>query len=113
MPAARCYLTALGMFAALPRFFLRLSACLLLHRCTSAEEGLDEGPHGFAGWRVVFGVVMPSMTGILAGANMSGDLADPGRAIPLGTFAAIGFMLISCERRGACWATAAQPNPFL
>ncbi|KAJ3597146.1 hypothetical protein NHX12_003546 [Muraenolepis orangiensis] len=54
----------------------------------------------------MFSIFFPSATGILAGANISGDLKDPAIAIPKGTLLAIFWTTISyliiCATIGSC-----------
>jgi amino acid transporter len=43
---------------------------------------------------VVFGIFFPAVTGFTQGVSMSGDLADPGKSLPAGTFMAVGLSII-------------------
>ena len=49
---------------------------------------VGEGGGGF--W-VAFAIFFPAVTGFTQGVSMSGDLRDPARSLPRGTFAAVGL----------------------
>uniref|UniRef100_A0A914VQK0 Uncharacterized protein n=1 Tax=Plectus sambesii TaxID=2011161 RepID=A0A914VQK0_9BILA len=83
-----------------------------------SEEQLHRGITGYSlttiatnllpAWRgetffSVFAVYFPAATGIMAGANISGDLADPQKAIPKGTLLAIATT--TAIYLGAVWMT--------
>ncbi len=46
------------------------------------------------GFWILFALFFPAVTGFTQGVSMSGDLKDPGKSLPLGTFAAVGLSII-------------------
>jgi len=62
---------------------------------------------GISFW-VVFAVFFPASTGIMAGANMSGELKNPKKSIPLGTISAIVISYI-IYMLSSYWLTKVAP----
>ncbi len=42
---------------------------------------------------IIFAIFFPAVTGFTQGVSMSGDLKDPGKSLPLGTFLAVGLSI--------------------
>ena len=74
--------------------FVGYNSTLLMNNLWSSYTVNNESgkQHNFFS---VFAVFFPAVTGIVAGANMSGDLKDPSTAIPKGTLIAIVITSIS------------------
>lgn len=61
----------------------------------------------------MFALFFPAATGIMAGANMSGDLADPARSIPRGTLSAIGVTALIYTGMAVLLAASAPRTELL
>ena len=73
---------------------------------------LENGFQGASFW-YVFAVFFPAVTGIMAGANMSGELKDPRRSIPLGTMSAIALSLVVYLALAYWFSRVASPDELV
>ncbi len=76
-------------------------------------EGSPEDGFSGSNFWMVFAVYFPAVTGIMAGANMSGDLEDPRTNIPSGTLAAVGLSYIVYVVMAILVANLATPQELL
>ncbi|TVR17728.1 MAG: Na-K-Cl cotransporter [Balneolaceae bacterium] len=71
----------------------------------------DDFP-GVSFW-VIFAVFFPAATGIMAGANMSGELKNPRRSIPIGTMSAVLISLVIYIAASYWLVRVATPDELL
>ena len=75
--------------------------------------GTAENYSGGSGFWIVFAVFFPASTGIMAGANMSGELKDPRKSIPAGTLWAIGVSFVIYMALAFWLARSATENELI
>jgi amino acid transporter len=69
-------------------------------------------PAGDLSFWVLFAIFFPAVTGSTQGVSMSGDLKDPGKSLPKGTFAAVGISMLVYLSAALIFA-AARPGAQL
>lgn len=59
-----------------------------------ATLAASHAPAGDLSFWVIFALFFPAVTGFTQGVSMSGDLRDPAKSLPLGTFLAVGISVV-------------------
>jgi len=77
------------LFAAIVGFFLGG-----LPKWDPGQLRANLEPAGDLGFWVIFAIFFPAVTGFTQGVSMPGDLKDPGRSLPRGTFLAVGLSFV-------------------
>ena len=84
------YVVMTVLVAAIISFFiggyLSWDQALLADNWSSPQTG--------PGFWVLFAIFFPAVTGFTQGVSMSGDLQDPGKSLPRGTFMAVGVSIV-------------------
>jgi amino acid transporter len=96
------------LVAALGAFF---AGALPAWEAAQLRANLVAPAHAPPFW-LAFAVFFPAVTGFTQGVSMSGELRDPGRSIPRGTFAAVGLSMLVYFGAALVFAGAA-PNTAL
>lgn len=78
-----------------------------------AYPGAPETGFSGADFWVVFAVFFPATTGIMVGANMSGELKNPRRSIPVGTLSAIALSVVIYLALAVWLALAGTPDELV
>ncbi|GAU88425.1 hypothetical protein RvY_01129-2 [Ramazzottius varieornatus] len=79
----------------LPRSEQKLSKGIVEYSATTFSDNFWPNFRDGHSFMTMFGIFFPACTGIMAGANISGDLKNPGTAIPKGTLLAIFVSIMS------------------
>ncbi len=66
--------------------FIRWDSAQLVQNWSASQTSM--------GFWALFAIFFPAVTGFTQGVSMSGDLKDPGKSLPRGTFAAVGLSII-------------------
>jgi amino acid transporter len=76
------------------------------------RQNWSASPESQSFW-VVFAIFFPAVTGFTQGVSMSGDLKDPGKSLPLGTFLAVGLSIVVYFLAALILAATVSPQKLM